>query len=167
MNLRSARVLERRVASMPEPIRIRASQSLREQDNFRWIEAEGHLNFAAKAEGQLDLELADGPGRFAVRLRGSTARFPAYPENSLVRVRGVCEAARGPDLLLVPNPGFDLKGRLGSSEIVVPRRLQGMHTWEDAFFATTRPDLLPDRALTLVDVPRMILEALDVHALAG
>ncbi len=78
------------------------------------------------------------------------------------------EVAHGPDLLLVPTPGFDLKGRVGATETVVPRRLQGMHTWEDAFYATTRADLVPhDRAVTLIDVPRMILEALDVHALAS
>ncbi len=78
------------------------------------------------------------------------------------------EAHHGPDLLLVPEPGFDLKGRVGATEAVAARRLQGMHTWEDAFYATTRADLVPhDRAVTLIDVPRMILEALDVHALAS
>lgn len=78
------------------------------------------------------------------------------------------EAPKGPDLLLVPTPGFDLKGRTGAADVVVPRRLQGMHTWEDAFILTTRADLMPkDRAPTLVDVPRMILESLDVHALAS
>jgi predicted AlkP superfamily phosphohydrolase/phosphomutase len=78
------------------------------------------------------------------------------------------ETQHGPDLLLVPTPGFDLKGRVGPGEVVVPRRLQGMHTWEDAFLATTRADLVPrDRATTLIDVPRMILESLDVHALAS
>lgn len=78
------------------------------------------------------------------------------------------ESSHGPDLLLVPTPGFDLKGRLGAKEVVTERRLQGMHTWEDAFLATTRADLLPlDRSFTLVDIPRMILEALDVHALAS
>jgi hypothetical protein len=78
------------------------------------------------------------------------------------------ETPNGPDLLLVPEAGFDLKGRVGARDVVVPRRLQGMHTWEDAFVATTRADLLPqDRAPTLVDVPRMILESLDVHALAS
>jgi len=78
------------------------------------------------------------------------------------------EVPHGPDLLLVPTPGFDLKGRVGATETVVPRRLQGMHTWEDAFYATTRADLVPhDHAVTLIDVPRMILEALDVHALAS
>jgi hypothetical protein len=55
---------------------------------------------------------------------------------------------------------------VGATEVVVPRRLQGMHTWEDAFVVTSRPDLMPtDRAPTLIDVPRMILESLDVHAL--
>ncbi len=78
------------------------------------------------------------------------------------------ESVHGPDLLLVPTPGFDLKGRVGGTDIVVPRRLQGMHTWEDAFLATTRGDLLPeDGGLTLEQVPRMILESLDVHALAS
>ncbi len=78
------------------------------------------------------------------------------------------EAPNGPDLLLVPTPGFDLKGRVGAADVVAPRRLQGMHTWEDAFVATTRADLLPkDRAPVLLDVPRMILETLDVHALAS
>ncbi|HEU4929628.1 MAG TPA: alkaline phosphatase family protein [Candidatus Krumholzibacteria bacterium] len=78
------------------------------------------------------------------------------------------ETSHGPDLLLVPEWGFDLKGRVGASESVAPRRLQGMHTWEDAFYATTRADLVPaGRAITLIDVPRMILEALDVHALAS
>jgi predicted AlkP superfamily phosphohydrolase/phosphomutase len=76
-------------------------------------------------------------------------------------------AMHGPDLLLVPAPGFDLKGRLGARDVVVPRRLQGMHTWDDAFVATTRTDLVPGRELTLLDVPRMILEALNVHALAS
>lgn len=78
------------------------------------------------------------------------------------------EASHGPDLLLVPTPGFDLKGRVGAAEVVAPRRLQGMHTWEDAFVATTRSDLFPPgRAPILLDVPRMILETLDAHALAS
>ncbi len=78
------------------------------------------------------------------------------------------EAPHGPDLLLVPEPGFDLKGRVGAADVVAPRRLQGMHTWEDAFLVTTRAQAVPrDRATTLIDVPRMILEDLDVHALAS
>ncbi|HEX5132927.1 MAG TPA: alkaline phosphatase family protein [Candidatus Krumholzibacteria bacterium] len=74
------------------------------------------------------------------------------------------ESARAPDLVLITANGFDLKGRLRSESVVAPRRLQGMHTWDDAFLTTSRPDLLPtDRELTLVDVPHMILRSLDVN----
>jgi predicted AlkP superfamily phosphohydrolase/phosphomutase len=74
------------------------------------------------------------------------------------------EAARGPDLLLVPVNGFDLKGRVRARTVVSPRRLQGMHTWDDAFVATGRADLVPPgRALTLLDVPQMILKSLHVE----
>jgi predicted AlkP superfamily phosphohydrolase/phosphomutase len=73
------------------------------------------------------------------------------------------ECERAPDLVLITANGFDLKGRLNADAVVTPRRLQGMHTWDDAFLATTRPDLIPEgRDLTLVDVPAMILRSLDV-----
>jgi predicted AlkP superfamily phosphohydrolase/phosphomutase len=69
----------------------------------------------------------------------------------------------GPDLLVVPHNGFDFKGRIGADAIIGARRLQGMHTWDDAFFLTSRADLM-DRQdeLTLVDVPAKILKSLDV-----
>ncbi|MCH7550053.1 MAG: alkaline phosphatase family protein, partial [Candidatus Krumholzibacteriota bacterium] len=35
------------------------------------------------------------------------------------------QASKGPDLLLVPHNGFDLKGRLGATDIFAERRLQG------------------------------------------
>jgi len=73
------------------------------------------------------------------------------------------EVGQAPDLVIVSEHGFDLKGRPRAAEVIAPRRLQGMHTWDDAFLATTRPDLVAsDRALTLVDVPHMILRSLDV-----
>ena len=78
------------------------------------------------------------------------------------------ESGRAPDLVLITANGFDLKGRLNAAAVVSPRRLQGMHTWDDAFLATSRPDLLPgDRELTLVDVPGMIMRSLDVDLLAS
>ena len=71
-------------------------------------------------------------------------------------------AANGPDLILLSTPGFDLKGRLGAAQVVAPRRLQGMHTWDDAFVVTTRTDLVPaGRDLTLLDVPAMVMQSLD------
>ena len=72
-------------------------------------------------------------------------------------------ADKGPDLLLVPNNGYDLKGRIGAPEVFGERRLQGMHTWDDAFFVTLRPELMPDTdQLNLLDVPAQILKSLDV-----
>ena len=74
------------------------------------------------------------------------------------------ETARGPDLILLSTPGFDLKGRLGAEHVVSPRRLQGMHTWDDAFVVSARSDLVPaGRELTLLDVPAMILQSLHVE----
>lgn len=72
-------------------------------------------------------------------------------------------AAQGPDLVLVSAHGYDLKGRLGATSVVAPRRLQGMHTWDDAFVITARADLVPEgRELTLLDVPAMVLQSLQV-----
>ena len=70
-----------------------------------------------------------------------------------------------PDLLLIPRNGYDLKGRVGADTIIGDRRLQGMHTWDDAFFYSRREDLLTaDEELTIVDVPHKIMRSLDVDA---
>ncbi len=74
-------------------------------------------------------------------------------------------ASSGPDLLLIPRNGYDLKGRVGADTIIGDRRLQGMHTWDDAFFYSRREDLLTaDEELTIVDVPHKIMRSLDVDA---
>jgi predicted AlkP superfamily phosphohydrolase/phosphomutase len=73
-------------------------------------------------------------------------------------------AAQGPELILLSTPGFDLKGRLGAPTVMADRRLQGMHTWDDAFVISARADLVPDaRELTLLDVPAMVLQSLGVE----
>jgi predicted AlkP superfamily phosphohydrolase/phosphomutase len=70
---------------------------------------------------------------------------------------------KGPDLLLVPHNGYDFKGRIGAPEVFGQRRLQGMHTWDNAFFVTLRPEWMPDKEeLNLLDVPPQILKSLDV-----
>lgn len=40
----------------------------------------------------------------------------------------------GPDLIALSLPGFDMKGSIKKKEIFGRTNLQGMHTWEDAFF---------------------------------
>jgi predicted AlkP superfamily phosphohydrolase/phosphomutase len=72
-------------------------------------------------------------------------------------------APAGPDLLLIPYNGYDMKGRIGSPAAVGERRLQGMHTWDNAFFFSLRGDLVDSsKDLEIVDVPRMILRSIDV-----
>ena len=43
-------------------------------------------------------------------------------------------AAKGPDLIVVGEPGFDMKGSVRKREVFGRTGLQGMHTWDDAFF---------------------------------
>lgn len=40
----------------------------------------------------------------------------------------------GPDLIVLSEPGFDMKGSVKKKEIFGRTSLQGMHTWDDAFF---------------------------------
>ena len=42
-------------------------------------------------------------------------------------------SASGPDLLVLAEPGFDLKGSVKKKEIFGRTDLEGMHTWDDAF----------------------------------
>jgi len=69
----------------------------------------------------------------------------------------------GPDLLLIPYDGYDMKGKLGARSAVGDRRLQGMHTWDNAFFFSMRKDILDlGKELEIVDVPWTILRSIDV-----
>ena len=43
-------------------------------------------------------------------------------------------ASKGPDLNVVGEPGFDMKGSVKKKEVFGRSGLQGMHTWDDAFF---------------------------------
>ena len=71
-------------------------------------------------------------------------------------------AARGPDLLLIPPDGYDMKGKVGSPSIVGERRLQGMHTWDNAFFFSLRSNLVdPSKDLEIVEVPWIVLRSID------
>jgi predicted AlkP superfamily phosphohydrolase/phosphomutase len=72
-------------------------------------------------------------------------------------------ALEGPDLLLIPYNGYDMKGKLGAPSAVGDRRLQGMHTWDNAFFFSMRKDLVdPQKDIEIVEVPWIILRSVDV-----
>jgi len=73
-------------------------------------------------------------------------------------------AERGPDLLLVPRHGYDMKGRPGAGEIFGERRFQGMHTWDDAFFFSLDKSLFgAGDGLNIIDVPAKITRSLGVE----
>ena len=44
----------------------------------------------------------------------------------------------GPDLLVLAEPGFDLKGSVKKKDVFGRTNLEGMHTWDDAFFWADR-----------------------------
>jgi predicted AlkP superfamily phosphohydrolase/phosphomutase len=62
---------------------------------------------------------------------------------------------KGPDLIVVGEAGFDMKGSVKKKEIFGRSGLQGMHTWDDAFFWATE-DLGDD--LAIEDVAPVILK---------
>lgn len=73
-------------------------------------------------------------------------------------------AHHGPDLLCVPRDGFDFKGRVGAERAVGDRRLQGMHTWDNAFFFSLDTSSIREGGgLNIVDVPATILRSLGVE----
>jgi predicted AlkP superfamily phosphohydrolase/phosphomutase len=79
-------------------------------------------------------------------------------------------ASLGPDLLIVPHNGFDMKGRLGHTDMIGERKLQGMHTWDNAFFFALQEKMLPDASLQkdngeihLLEASRIIAKSLDVE----
>jgi predicted AlkP superfamily phosphohydrolase/phosphomutase len=64
-------------------------------------------------------------------------------------------ASKGPDLIVVGEPGFDMKGSVRKNDIFGRSGLQGMHTWDDAFFWASE-DLGED--LKIADVAPVILK---------
>jgi predicted AlkP superfamily phosphohydrolase/phosphomutase len=62
---------------------------------------------------------------------------------------------KGPDLIVLSEPGFDMKGSLGQPEVFGRSDLTGMHTWDDAFFWSAK-ECSTDLAIS--DVAGLILE---------
>lgn len=60
-----------------------------------------------------------------------------------------------PDIVLLSRPGYDLKAGLERTEESSLNHFTGMHLQDNAFFYTTRPDLLPER-MTIFDAKGII-----------
>lgn len=61
---------------------------------------------------------------------------------------------QGPDLVVLAENGFDLKGSVKKKEVFGPAGLKGMHTWDDAVFLAAE-DFGPD--LKISDLAKIIL----------
>jgi predicted AlkP superfamily phosphohydrolase/phosphomutase len=68
---------------------------------------------------------------------------------------GPCVAS-GPDLIVLSEYGFDMKGSVKKKEIFGRSNLQGMHTWDDAFFWANREK---GEDLAISDLSRIIMES--------
>ncbi len=67
-------------------------------------------------------------------------------------------AERGPDIIAVPRYGFDLKGSITQERIFHHSGLQGMHTWDDAFFFSSDKQKKED--LNITDLSEIILSGM-------
>ena len=63
------------------------------------------------------------------------------------------QTPNGPDLIVLTHYGYDAKGALGKEKVLSETDLQGMHTWDDAFFWAT--EKVSDD-LNIVDLSPMI-----------
>jgi predicted AlkP superfamily phosphohydrolase/phosphomutase len=61
----------------------------------------------------------------------------------------------GPDLIILSEYGYDLKGSVKKKEIFGRSNLQGMHTWDDAFFWSANEE---GQDLKISDLARIIME---------
>jgi len=65
------------------------------------------------------------------------------------------EFDKAPDLVLLTNDGYDLKGNIKRPEVFGRTHFTGMHTRHDAFLLGTRP--LPEKRPHIEDVPGLLL----------
>jgi len=63
--------------------------------------------------------------------------------------------ASGPDLIVLSEYGFDMKGSVKKKEIFGRSNLQGMHTWDDAFFWANKEK---GKDLSISDLSGIIME---------
>lgn len=65
------------------------------------------------------------------------------------------QVASGPDLIVLSEYGFDMKGSVKKKEVFGRSNLQGMHTWDDAFFWANREK---GEDLSISDLSSIIME---------
>lgn len=87
----------------PKPDRVSFGQPLPAEDNYRWVEAEGMVEFSARAEGGAAfLDLSDGHSLIQVRVPHCSPEMSKRIRNLRVHVQGVCEGLYDAKGILVP-----------------------------------------------------------------
>ena len=86
----------------PEPKVVEPGQALTPELNFRFVEAEGAVNFLSLAGSTLDVELVTTQKAVVARIPGWNQSLPQRKPNERAVVRGVCEAARDETGQLIP-----------------------------------------------------------------
>lgn len=76
---------------LPKPDQIALNQELPNEDNYRWVQAEGVVKFKATDGDMAFLELSDGQALIQVRALHWSPAMSRHLTNVTVRVEGVCE----------------------------------------------------------------------------
>jgi predicted AlkP superfamily phosphohydrolase/phosphomutase len=66
-------------------------------------------------------------------------------------------ASQGPDLILIPHNGYDLKGNMRKEQVFTKDRFTGMHTWDDASLII--PDSLEAGNELTIEMPARFVRA--------
>jgi signal transduction histidine kinase len=73
-----------------EPKRIEINQHIQPDEEYRWVEVEGQVEFRTQVQGALDFDLVDNDHRMTVHVLHADGWQKAIPEGARVRVRGLC-----------------------------------------------------------------------------
>jgi predicted AlkP superfamily phosphohydrolase/phosphomutase len=120
----------------PEPTSLEdiapAARAFALDPNRVYINLEGRFPGGGVKENErekLAAEIAEGLSKLSFEGRPAVRRVFRSSE-----VYAGPHAAEGPDLIVLSEPGFDMKGSVKKKEVFSRTDLEGMHTWDDAFF---------------------------------
>ncbi len=71
-------------------------------------------------------------------------------------------SSNAPDLLAVPNRGYDIKGQMNTDTMFDKGSITGMHTYDDAFMFTTGGGNIPKKSFDITFLLPCILEEMNV-----
>ena len=79
-------------ATFPKPMLLQLGAGITPEQDFRWVEVEGTVGFAAKGSNELTVELVQDRARAVLKFPADAKINIAEFAGAKVRVRGVCES---------------------------------------------------------------------------